>query len=140
MLFIILVPCPMPVPWTSRISRPNSKCHSLIFFYRPGGKFEDLIHIGSIHCSWTKIPTKLDGLLRRSEKGTYGKTVGILQLQNVLPSMLPMNSFFGSPDSYQSGHQLNVFIVSSYDECKIKRFPSNLFYFFSLFSYFDCWG
>ena len=119
LLLILLVPCPMPAPCNSRLADASSSCYGHIFFNPPDCNFDKLQPIGSFSCPWKVIPEMISEKLALSNKGKYGKTIGILSENNVLPAMVPLDLFFRSPDAYQSGYKSVILIVSSCNQCKV---------------------
>lgn len=73
----------------------------------------------SLKCPWSEMATQVKTALNEGNYGHYGKTVGILSRNNVVPDLEIIDSFFGAADSYRKAKAFTILVASSFDQCKI---------------------
>ena len=121
----------MPVPLlkalNSKIENSSDQISAHVFFL-PNLKSQvsDLEYIDSTLTKWDDLRNDLNLILSQAGKGTFGISIGIMEIRNVVPVLQPIDSFFSTENSYEQGSRMMIIIVSSLEQriCSLflKRF------------------
>ena len=108
----------MPVPLlkalNSKIENSSDQISAHVFFL-PNLKSQvsDLEYIDSTLTKWDDLRNDLNLILSQAGKGTFGISIGIMEIRNVVPTLKPIDSFFSTEKSYEQGSRMMIIIVSS---------------------------
>ena len=112
---------PLKDDWMSPLKSSEDECVVQLFYHPQEDKEPaeyKAYYSATLKTKWNLLNSEIQKMLKTSELGKFGISIGVVKKAFEVPSLEPIDSFFKSETSYIKGSKIMVVVISSFVECK----------------------
>lgn len=116
-----LAPFSMRTEWNPQLSNNTDVAYSNLFFLSPYDDENKLKFLKTVRCDWKQLKQVIADALEENNLGQFGPSVGIINKNGDVPTLIPIDTFFVNPVHFKEAKQINCIVLSSFNECKVEH-------------------